>query len=1404
MIQAKPTRPSRRLNPRALTTLGALLLVSLIGLVALKAYQDRNGRKGFLAQAKERVAKHQTSLALGYLNRYLELKPDDPEALDLKARILSDGAGNEAQAVEAVTALGQVLGRATDEGRKQEVRRRLARLNLMIPDRARSALAQARDLIRYGADDAEAHRLLARALGRLGYQEKSAARTDEALKEFLRAEAKDPGDVEGAEHLAALYRDQLEDPAKAQGVLDRLVSSTVKAPKTHATALLARARHYHAIREPAKAQADVLRATRDDPGDLSVRVAAAESALQRRDTSAARLHLAAIAPEHRDNLRVKITEGLIDLVEQRPDDAITTWRAGLLKTSGNDADLTWRLAHVLLSNGRAAEAQPLLDQYRRLTGGENPNPRYRYLHALSLLKINHPAEAVPELENLRYKIDKPLRPELLFTLGEAYQATRDDARALEAYLQSAEISDDWTGPWVSAARLQEVSRPEESIATLRTGLAANPGNPNLLTALAQFVWRDQMRKPGPQRNWSTLEEALAEARRAAPGSVDLALVESDYFLAVDRADDAIALLKTASGMNKRSPEIWIALVNTLVRRGQIGYALDTIDRAVAAAGPQAPFYVTRFSLLDLKGQSRESVKALQDGLARVPAEQKPLLWKTLGDSYLARKQSDKARSAYDEWVRLQPENPEARLALVELALATGDEPAIARAVDAVRGVGGPRGYHWRLARTEDLLRERPREAPDRDRTAARLAEAETLIREIQRNDPRLMLGYLLEGRLRERQKRTDQAIAAYEEALKRDAGPLALNPLVALLVREGRDQELQELNHRPATTPGEVDRMAAVLALKMGNKDRAEQLAAMAVQGDPRGIDTGVWQAQVLKALGKPEEAEAALRVLTGRQPTQASPWLQLLMLQVSQGQKARAAETVAQIRSRVETKYPELLWAQCYRSVGDNRQAGECFREALRRWPDDLGVLGAAVAYYEQTGRRDEAEGVLRTVLRQDPSNGAAVRKLALSRAGHPGNRAAWDEAVRLAGADPRPDDVPEDQLTRAAVYALGPDPGHRKKAVAILESLLAEQPDRAKAHDQLARLLFAAGDLPRARDHAARAASGEDASPETILFHAGVLLALNDVSAAEGEIDRLAAIAPDTMPLNELKARALSARGKGEEGARLLVTAWEDRASSPDAVTSGKMMVSLLTTLHQPEAAARVARKLGELGPRGRCVLAEFLAGTGKADDAFSLLQETAKAGEPATAGATALYLASRPGADPRWVGLAGRFLEASGKNAAPSFERLQQVASLRHLQGRYEQEVAAYEAMLTLPPPGFLFLNNMAWTLSEELGRPREGLKRADEAIQKVGRQPHLLDTRGVILTRLDRLPEAVNDLGYAANELKEASVYYHLARAYHKMGKPDEVRRYRDLARKGGLAREQLQRSELADWDTVMNP
>ena len=176
--------------------------------------------------------------------------------------------------------------------------------------------------------------------------------------------------------------------------------------------------------------------------------------------------------------------------------------------------------------------------------------------------------------------------------------------------------------------------------------------------------------------------------------------------------------------------------------------------------------------------------------------------------------------------------------------------------------------------------------------------------------------------------------------------------------------------------------------------------------------------------MGQRAEAEAAAKKWVADTPTESAPWLLLLMLQVNAGNKAAAAETVEQIRQNVKTDRPELLMGQCYRAIGDLSRAAENFAAAVQRWPEDVNVLSAAVTFYDQTGRRDDAEETLRLARRRDPSSVWANQKLALSLASHRLDRPAWDEALSLAGAEPGRNDLPDDLIVRSAVYAQGPEP--------------------------------------------------------------------------------------------------------------------------------------------------------------------------------------------------------------------------------------------------------------------------------------------------------------------------------------------------------------------------------------------
>ena len=70
--------------------------------------------------------------------------------------------------------------------------------------------------------------------------------------------------------------------------------------------------------------------------------------------------------------------------------------------------------------------------------------------------------------------------------------------------------------------------------------------------------------------------------------------------------------------------------------------------------------------------------------------------------------------------------------------------------------------------------------------------------------------------------------------------------------------------------------------------------------------------------------------------------------------------------------------------------------------------------------------------------------------------------------------------------------------------------------------------------------------------------------------------------------------------------------------------------------------------------------------------------------------------------------------------------------------------------------------------------------------------------MILTRLDRLDDAIADLEAAADALPTGPICFHLARAYQKKGRAEDSRKAVDRAKRAGLVPEQLQPAEREEW------
>jgi tetratricopeptide (TPR) repeat protein len=113
---------------------------------------------------------------------------------------------------------------------------------------------------------------------------------------------------------------------------------------------------------------------------------------------------------------------------------------------------------------------------------------------------------------------------------------------------------------------------------------------------------------------------------------------------------------------------------------------------------------------------------------------------------------------------------------------------------------------------------------------------------------------------------------------------------------------------------------------------------------------------------------------------------------------------------------------------------------------------------------------------------------------------------------------------------------------------------------------------------------------------------------------------------------------------------------------------------------------------------------------------------------------------------------------------------LAVLRNLQGRYPEAEALYRKVAAGADPkaAAMALNNLAWLLALKDGKTAEALELVKRAMEQVGPEPGLLDTRAVVYLKMGQGDQAVKDLEAALADREMPSAYFHLAQAHQLAG------------------------------------
>jgi tetratricopeptide (TPR) repeat protein len=226
--------------------------------------------------------------------------------------------------------------------------------------------------------------------------------------------------------------------------------------------------------------------------------------------------------------------------------------------------------------------------------------------------------------------------------------------------------------------------------------------------------------------------------------------------------------------------------------------------------------------------------------------------------------------------------------------------------------------------------------------------------------------------------------------------------------------------------------------------------------------------------------------------------------------------------------------------------------------------------------------------------------------------------------------------------------------------------------------------------------------------------------------------------------------------------------------------------------KAAERWYRRAATIDPKQYERLALSLAQQGRVKEAITLCAGAAGSDKSSRPAVTLASILVRTQPTPEDFKQADPILNKAAADHKDDANLLISLANLRILQNRPDEACQLYRRVLDAQPKHVVALNNLATLLAEQPGKGAlEAIQRADSAIELVGPQPGLLDTKATALLYAGKPGEAAAILGEAISSPNPDPRYYlHLAAACDRLGEAGRAREALARAERGELTRQLL--------------
>lgn len=686
-----------------------------------------------------------------------------------------------------------------------------------------------------------------------------------------------------------------------------------------------------------------------------------------------------------------------------------------------------------------------------------------------------------------------------------------------------------------------------------------------------------------------------------------------------------------------------------------------------------------------------------------------------GDLLRTQGKSTEARRAYQDILKLRPENVAAHVELANLAIQAGDFAAAKTELDAARKTSPG---SLQLMQAQALL----------DFRQGRYKAALESLQQILRTAPEHMPAILLSG-----------------------AVHLALGS--AELAR-------QDLQRFLDANPGHVyaSKMMANVAIKQDKPDIAVTLLAPLLSANPADAELLGLAGEAQLHLRHYREASAYFEQASALAPSLAPLRMSLALSHLGSGNSVRAIEELERAAA-LDTKGgdADIMLVMAYLRAGETDKALSAVRFIEKKQPDNPLVFnlkgGVLLARHDAAGARGSFEQALRLASNYMPALENLMR-LDLSE-NKPGQA-----RQRLAAALAKD---PKNAALMSALARLAISQGETPEATRWLEQAAKANPDIPEPSILLGNYYLHAGNKQKALQLGQQLQAVYPNNADALALHAQAQLDTGNTAAALETYQKLSQLQPGSVPLlmriSELQI-SLQDRETALQNVRRAL------AIQPGLVAAQVMQAGLLLNGGQYKAALNVARAVQQQHPElaaGFKLEGDVLMAQKTPGQALSAYEHAFRIGQTGSALINIHQALSQDGP----AQAANTRIDAWLKVHPDDTGVRLYLASYQLAARDYKAAIVQLENILQRQPDNVVALNDLAWSYQQM--HDARALRTAERACTLHCDDATVLDTLGWILLERGELGRANALLQKAAGLApSSAAVAYHLALGLYKAG------------------------------------